>query len=113
MKVTEAEIDGARCFRRWGEENLEGEGLGEVEGPRDGEGFLEEGDKFLEEEQLEEESGFGEQEEVEVWGEEDGGRGRLPHSPSPPEESSRSPSEEIRPSDSSQDLDGRGGAGRE
>lgn len=55
------------------------------------------GDGFLTEEQ---DSGFGE----DVCGDEDGGMWRPPHSPSTPEESRRSPSEEINPSDTNQDL---------
>lgn len=51
----------------------------------------------------EEESWCGE----EARGDEDDGIWRLPQSPSTPEESNRSPSEEIKPSDSSQDLRGK------
>lgn len=48
----------------------------------------------------EEESWCGE----EARGDEDEGMCRLPQSPSTPEESNRSPSEEINPSDNNQDL---------
>lgn len=56
-----------------------------------------------EEEFLREELEYGFEEGV--WGDEDGGIWRLPHSPSTLEESRRSPSEAIKPSDTNQDLE--------